>query len=74
MSRHAARPAEGREQVRPQRAGVRPDRLGLAAAAAFCFDPDDPSAALLQSEIDIAGLGPLGLLMVEDVGAARSAA
>ncbi len=40
-----------------QRAGVRPARLGLAAAA-FCFDPDDPSAARLQSDIETAGLGP----------------
>jgi len=41
-----------------QKAGVRPEALGLAAAAAFCFDPDDPSAARLQREIQSRGLGP----------------
>lgn len=38
-------------------AGIRPQQLGLAAAAACYFDPEDPSAARLQSEIEIAGLG-----------------
>ena len=41
-----------------QQAGVRPESLGLAAAAALCFDPHDPSAAELQQEIRRAGLGP----------------
>lgn len=40
-----------------QDAGLRPAGLGLAAAAACCFDPEDPSAAQLQSEIENAGLG-----------------
>ncbi|MBI4291697.1 MAG: hypothetical protein HY661_09485 [Betaproteobacteria bacterium] len=39
-----------------QKAGVRPEGLGLAAAAALCFDPDDPSSARLQHEINSAGL------------------
>lgn len=40
-----------------QKAGVRPEGLGLAAAAALCFDPADPAAAELQQEIRRAGLG-----------------
>lgn len=40
-----------------QKAGVRPEGLGLAAAAALYFDPDDPSAARLQHEISSAGVG-----------------
>lgn len=38
------------------KAGVRPEGLGLAAAAALCFDPHDPAAAQLQSEIQQTGL------------------
>lgn len=40
-----------------QEAGVRPEQLVLAAAAACCFDPADPSAAELQREIRTSGLG-----------------
>lgn len=39
-------------------AGVRPEKLALAAAAAFFFcSPTDPSADALQCEIEAAGLG-----------------
>jgi len=39
--------------------GVCPEKLALAAAAALCFDnPDDPSAAELQYEIEKDGVGP----------------
>lgn len=40
-----------------QKAGVRPAGLGLAAAAACCFDRHDPSAAKLQHAIEGAGWG-----------------
>jgi len=40
-------------------AGIRPEKLALAAAAALCFyNPADPSAADLHREIDTLGLGP----------------
>lgn len=38
-----------------QKAGVRPAGLGLAAAAACCFDQHDPAAAKLQQKIESAG-------------------
>ncbi|MGH7490816.1 MAG: hypothetical protein ACREOO_00325 [bacterium] len=39
-------------------AGVNPEKLALATAAAFCFNnPSDPSAAGLQREIAVTGLG-----------------
>lgn len=41
-----------------ERAGIRPDRLVLAAAAALCFDPSDPSAARLHGDIRANGIGP----------------
>lgn len=40
-------------------AGIRPEKLALAVAAALCFyNPEDPSATELHDEIDAAGLGP----------------
>ncbi len=40
-------------------AGIIPEKLALASAAALCFDsPADPSAADLQQQIRIAGPGP----------------
>jgi len=42
-----------------EQAGIRPEKLALAMAAALCFyNPADPSAADLHHEIEIAGLGP----------------
>jgi mannitol-1-phosphate 5-dehydrogenase len=42
-----------------EQAGIRPEKLALAAAAALCFyNPADPSATDLHHEIEIAGLGP----------------
>lgn len=42
-----------------EKAGIRPEKLALAAAAALCFyNPADPSAVDLHREIDAAGLEP----------------
>lgn len=42
-----------------EEAGVRPEKLALAAAAAlFFYNPADPSSLELQQEIKAAGLGP----------------
>jgi mannitol-1-phosphate 5-dehydrogenase len=41
-----------------EKAGVAPEKLALAAAAALCFyNPADSSTADLQREIEVAGLG-----------------
>ncbi|MFQ5859898.1 MAG: hypothetical protein ACE5LU_30245, partial [Anaerolineae bacterium] len=43
-----------------EKAGIRPVKLALAAAAAFCFyNPADPSAIDLHRRIETAGLGPV---------------
>jgi mannitol-1-phosphate 5-dehydrogenase len=40
-------------------AGINPEKLALAAAAALCFyDPADPLAVALHHEVETAGLGP----------------
>jgi mannitol-1-phosphate 5-dehydrogenase len=40
-------------------AGVRPDHLALAIAAALCFrDPSDPSSTDLRQKLQVAGLNP----------------